>query len=169
MKAVLVLPLCAAVAAALLAGCVEPTRVAVGASRAQALAQAGTPIARYPLPGGGERLQYSREPAGFEVTNIDIDATGKVSAVRPMLVESDFQHTIQIGAWRAPEVLRAYGKPQRVTRVSSFDGAIWQWRYRQAGSRAPRFLLIYFDPQGIVRRWQTIDDNAFGDFARGRG
>ena len=66
-----------AVATLGLAGCAnEPTRVQPGATAADTLQRLGAPTGRYPLTGGGERLQYSRMPAGFEVTDIDVDASG---------------------------------------------------------------------------------------------
>ena len=60
-----------------LAGCVsEPTRIQPGTSASDTLQRLGAPTGRYPLIGGGERLQYSRMPAGFEVVDIDLDASG---------------------------------------------------------------------------------------------
>ncbi|MDZ4360648.1 MAG: hypothetical protein U1B84_30240, partial [Variovorax sp.] len=64
-----------------LAGCVsEPTRIQPGTSAADTLQRLGAPTGRYPLNGGGERLQYSRMPAGFEVVDIDLDASGENTA-----------------------------------------------------------------------------------------
>jgi len=155
----LVLSLTATAALALLAGCAsEPTRVPVGTSRAEVLQRLGAPTAAYALP-SGERLQYSRQPAGFEVTNIDLDATGRVVAVIQVLHEARFAHDIRIGEWRVPDVLRTYGRPEEISRVSSFDGQVWQWRYRQINE--PRLLYIYIDRAGVVRRYHVGDDLRF--------
>lgn len=149
-----------ALSAALLAGCVaEPTWIAAGTSREEALQTLGTPTARYPLTGGGERLQYSRQPMGFEVSNVDLDAQGRVVAVTQVLDELRFAQDIRVDQWRVPEVLHTYGRPEQVTRVSSFNGDVWQWRYRQLNN--PRLLYIYIDPQGVVRRYHVGDDLRF--------
>lgn len=143
----------------LLAGCAsEPTWLAPGTSREEALQKLGTPTARYVLA-QGERLQYSRQPMGFEVNNVDLDAQGRVVAVTQVLEEGRFAHDIRIDEWRVPDVLRTYGRPEEVSQVSSFEGAVWQWRYKQVNN--PRLLYIYLDPQGVVRRYHVGDDLRF--------
>ncbi|MDN4590418.1 hypothetical protein DBA29_18205 [Xenophilus aerolatus] len=143
-----------------LAGCAsDPARLPLGTSRADALRQLGAPTATYPRPGGGERLQYSRQPAGFEVNDVDLDADGRVVAVTQAMNDTVFAQAIRTDAWRVPDVLYTFGRPEQVTRVSSFDGDVWQWRYLQANS--PRLLYIYIDPQGVVRRWHVGDDLRF--------
>ena len=88
--------LAALVVVSALVGCAsEPTRLPLGTSRDQALAQLGTPTATYPLPNGGERLQYSRAPMGFEVSNIDVDGSGHVVSVRGDDPKTDFTTTIR--------------------------------------------------------------------------
>jgi len=147
-------------AAALLAACAsEPTRTPLGLSRAETLQRLGTPSATYPLA-SGERLQYSRAPMGFEVTNVDLDASGHVASVVQEMDERLFSRTIQINQWRQDDVLRTYGRPYEITRVASFDGTVWSWRYLQINN--PRFLYIYLDPQGVVRRYH-VGDQVFND------
>lgn len=147
----------AAVAALGLAGCAnEPTRVQPGASAADTLQRLGAPTGRYPLTGGGERLQYSRMPAGFEVTDIDVDASGKVVSVTQVLSEARFGQDIKVDQWRQNDVMAFYGRPYEISRVSSFDGAVWTWRYKAVNER--RMLYIYIDPTGVVRRYHTGDD-----------
>ncbi|OEZ28752.1 hypothetical protein [Variovorax boronicumulans] len=143
-----------------LAGCAsEPTRIQPGTSAAETLQRLGAPTGRYPLNGGGERLQYSRMPAGFEVVDIDLDASGKVVSVTQVLTEARFDHDIQVDRWRQNEVLAFYGKPYEISRVSSFDGTVWTWRYKAINER--RMLYIYIDPTGVVRRYHTGDDLEF--------
>ena len=142
--------------ALLLAACAsDPTRLPVGVSRAEALQRLGQPTAIYALA-DGERLQYSRAPAGFEVNNVDLDAAGRVRAIRQELDERLFARTIQTGVWREADVLRTYGRPFEIDRVSSFDGTVWTWRYKAINER--RLLFIYIDPTGLVARYHTGDD-----------
>ncbi|MDA7418469.1 hypothetical protein PGB34_19030 [Xenophilus arseniciresistens] len=143
----------------LLAGCVsEPTWIAPGTSRAETLQRLGPPTASYALA-QGERLQYSRQPMGFEVSNVDLDAQGRVVSVTQVMDEGRFAHDIRVDEWRVPDVLRTYGRPEEISRVSSFNGDVWQWRYRQLNN--PRLLYIYLDPQGVVRRYHVGDDLRF--------
>ncbi|AMM24890.1 hypothetical protein [Variovorax sp. PAMC 28711] len=141
---------------ALAACAAEPTRIAPGTSRADALQQLGQPTAVYPLPGGGERLQYSRAPAGTEVNDVDLDAGGRVVSVRQVLDERWFAQDIQNGVWREADILRTYGRPLEITEVASFDGGVWTWRYKVLN--APRLLYIYVDRQGLVSHWHTGDE-----------
>ena len=144
-------------ASVILAGCAsDPTRLQAGATRAEVLQQLGQPTAVYPMPGGGERLQYSRAPAGTEVSNVDVDAAGRVVSNRQEMQEYLFDSTIRTDIWRLDDVLRTYGRPYEVSRVSSYDGVVWSWRYQVLNN--PRLLHIYMDPAGKVTRYHTGPD-----------
>jgi hypothetical protein len=145
---------------AAIAGCAnEPTRIQPGTTAAETLQRLGAPTGRYPLNNGGERLQYSRMPAGFEVTDIDVDPSGKVVSVTQVLSEARFGYDIKVDQWRQNDVMAFYGRPYQIDRVSSFDGAVWTWRYKAVNER--RMLYIYIDPTGVVRRYHTGDDLDF--------
>nr|WP_301334589.1 hypothetical protein [Variovorax dokdonensis] len=151
----------AAAVVALLAACAsDPARLPTGLTKSQALQQLGAPTASFPLA-AGERLQYSRMPMGREVTNVDLDASGRVVSVTQELDERYFDKTIQVDRWTRQDVLQTYGPPYEVTQVSSFAGNIWSWRYRQINN--PRILYIYIDPQGVVRRYHSADDPTIND------
>jgi len=145
---------------AAVAGCAsEPTRIQPGTTAAETLQRLGAPTGRYPLNNGGERLQYSRMPAGFEVTDIDVDPSGKVVSVTQVLNEARFGYDIKVDQWRQNDVMAFYGRPYQIDRVSSFDGVVWTWRYKAVNER--RMLYIYIDPTGVVRRYHTGDDLEF--------
>ncbi len=133
----------------------DPARIPAGTTRADALQQLGTPTAVYKTR-EGERLQYSRAPMGFEVNNIDLDSTGRVVSVRQELNEGRFGRTIQPGIWREADILQTYGRPLEITRVTSFDGVVWTWRYKHINAR--RLLYIYVDPTGMVSHYNVGDD-----------
>ncbi len=142
--------------AAMLGGCAsEPTRLPLGVSKAEVLERLGQPTGVYPLA-GGERLQYSREPGGSEVSNVDLDASGRVVSVRQEMEEGLFPSTIEVGTWTRADVLRTYGRPVEIAEVTSFNGTIWSWRYLHINNH--RLLNIYIDPQGVVVRWHSSDD-----------
>jgi len=145
-----------ALACGLLAGCAsDPSRMQLGTPRDQVIQQLGQPTAVYRFA-GGERLQYSRGPAGFQVSNVDLDTAGRVQSVRQELNEGLFASTIRPGEWQVPDVLFTYGPPYEQSRVTSFNGSVWTWRYLQINNR--RFLYIYIDPTGRVDHYNVGDD-----------
>ena len=149
----------ALLATALLAGCAtDPTRLPDGTPRDQALAQLGRPTAVYPASDGGERWQYSWQPMGDRVYNVDVGADGRVQSVAQTMSENHFAR-IGIDHWGQNELLREFGPPIEITRVFAFDGTVWAWRY----SIGPfhRLLYVYLDPAGVVRRWHGADDPAY--------
>ena len=98
------------------AGCAsDPTRLPLGTHRAPRRCSAwATPTATYPLPGGGERLQYSRAPSGFEVNNVDLDASGHVVSIRQELDDGLFDSTHQARRLaRAPTCCAPTAGPSR--------------------------------------------------------
>jgi len=145
---------CASVAAALLAvGCASALGVAdipPGTPRDQVLARAGQPSRVVPLPGGGERLQYSQQPAGQYAWMVDLDASGKVVGARQVLTERDFNRIVP-GQWNRADVEREFGPPARIDGVASWNGPVMTYRWRDVQG-ANMFYWVYLDPQGIVRR-----------------
>jgi hypothetical protein len=140
----------------LFAGCAsDPSRLPPGATREQALEVLGPPTASYRTP-TGERLQYSQGPAGFRVSNVDLDNSGRVQSVRQELDEGLFGSTIRPGEWQIQDVLFTYGPPGEQSRVTSFNGTVWTWRYLHINNR--RLLHIYIDPSGRVAYYNVGDD-----------
>ncbi len=143
--------------AALLAACASPSRIAPGTPAAEVLRTLGAPTGRYPMPDGGERLQYSMQPAGQSVYNVDLDAQGQVLRVEQVLDEAWFGQRIRPGVWTQAEVLREYGRPARITGVHNFVGDVWVWRYLDGPTW--RLLFIDIDRAGVVRGWSSGDEN----------
>lgn len=137
------------------AGCASnPDRVAAGASRDDVLRSYGTPTADIRTP-GAERLQYSRQPFGQQVYNIDLNADGKVVAVTQALTMAEFAR-VQLDVWRVADVQRAFGKPALVGQVYSFKGDVWSYRYDYFGTN--KQFHVFIDPQGVVRRTQSTEE-----------
>jgi hypothetical protein len=137
---------------ALLAGCAGPMRawdIQPGTTRQEVLARAGRPTRVVPLPQGGERLQYSMQPMGHYVFDIDLDASGKVVRARQVMTEAEFNRIVP-GQWKREDVLREFGPPAWVDGVSSFRGEVWTYRWKQGNE--PMFYWVYVDPQGVVQR-----------------
>ncbi|MFC7407929.1 hypothetical protein [Hydrogenophaga atypica] len=146
-----------AMLAALLAACATPDRMPLGSSRDDTLARLGPPSAVHRLP-DGERLQYSYQPAGPWVHNLDFDANGRLTHTQQVLEPNDFAH-IQVGSWRRDDVLMRYGRPALVERVARFEGEIWTYRFLDNMRR--RQLHVHLDPGGTVRQLLTTDEPEF--------
>lgn len=151
-----------------LVGCAsDPSRLPMGATRGEVLERLGQPTGQYWVESHenkAERLQYSSQPAGQTVFNVDLNAQAQVVAVTQALDEGRFAD-IQVDRWTRDDVLREFGRPFEVTRVHAFKGDVWTWRYRIGPLN--RLLHIYLDPQGVVRRWHPADEYTYDrDHAR---
>ena len=138
-----------------LAGCAGvPQWEKPGAPRADVIKRLGPPSAEYALP-SGERLQYSQEPAGTQVYNLDFDAGGRLLSVDQVLEFEKFNRIVP-DQWSAADVERMFGKPAQIERVMSFQGDIWTYRYQDFSGY--RRLHIFLDASGRVRKWLTTDE-----------
>ena len=136
-----------ALAAWLLAGCASPLQT--GMTRDQVLAAWGQPTRSVPLA-GGERLQYSLQPMGRQVTMVDLDTGGRVVRVRPVMTANEFARIATDGSWTRADVEREFGPAPDHERVSSWDGPIMTYRWRDGG--VDLFYWVYLDQAGVVRR-----------------
>ncbi|WP_029526470.1 hypothetical protein [Polaromonas glacialis] len=136
-----------AAAAALMAGCAF-TPVQPGMSREQVMASYGTPTRVVTLP-AGTRLQYSRQPAGQSAVMVDLDAAGKVVAVREVMKLQEFLR-IEPGQWTRDDVEREFGPPARIDKVASWSGDIMNYRWRD--NVQDMFFWVYLDAGNRVQR-----------------
>ncbi|MBA2962965.1 MULTISPECIES: hypothetical protein [Ramlibacter] len=135
-----------------LAGCATGSNLQPGASRDQVFASMGRPTAVVPLPNGGERLQYSLQPAGQYAYMVDMDAGGRMVSVRQVLNPIDFARlNANLGQWTRADVEREFGRPAKVDHVASWNGDIMTYRWNE-GPDMDRFYWVYLDPQNVVRR-----------------
>ncbi|GKS83026.1 membrane protein [Acidovorax sp. SUPP1855] len=141
--------------AAVLTACASPDFVKPGASRAEVLQNLGPPVSVTPLPGGGERLLYTTQPAGRQVYHMDFDAGGRLVRTDQVLT---FNNLAGIPAgWTVDDVRRTFGPPMRVEQVARFDGDIWTYRFRDdLGTR--RFGHVHIDPRGVVVNVMFTDE-----------
>ncbi len=130
-----------------MAGCAL-TPVLPGMSREEVVASYGTPTRVVPLS-SGTRLQYSRQPAGQSVVMVDLDADGKVAAVREVMKLQEFLK-IEPGQWTREDVEREFGPPARVDGVASWRGDIMNYRWRD--SLQDMYFWVYLDASNRVQR-----------------
>lgn len=138
----------------------NPDTLPAGINRDAVLATLGQPTAMWPLV-NGERLQYSSQPWGQLVYNVDLDSNGRVVKTTQVMTQAAFA-AVQVDVWRTQDVLRTFGKPALVARVQSFDGSVWSYRYAEPFGLNKQFN-IFVDPTGLVRRTQVTEEPALID------
>ena len=144
-----------------LAGCMGmPERIEMGTPRAEIEERLGVPTGEYPLA-DGRRLQYSRQPGGQQVYNLDLDASGRLRRLEQVMDINWLQRHIELDRWSRADVLRNLGRPALVERVASFRGDVWTYRFLEANS--PRQVHLHIDPEGVVRLVMFTDEPTPGD------
>ncbi|HMN94090.1 MAG TPA: hypothetical protein PKC60_12745 [Hydrogenophaga sp.] len=139
----------------LLAGCAAmPERLVTGTPRADIERALGRPSAVIGLA-DGTRLQYSRQPAGQQVFNVELDAQGRLRRVDQVMDPTWFSQ-VKVDRWTRDDVLRLFGRPALVERVALFEGDIWTYRYLEASW--PRQFHVHLDPGGVVRKLMHTDE-----------
>ncbi len=127
---------CAIAALVLLAGCAALTQnlPQPGQDEAAVRALLGQPTGRYEMPGGGQRLEYARGPAGRETYMVDLDASGKVLVSEQVLNPQRFAQVVN--GMPRDDLLRLLGRPGERKREFQ-DRETWYWRY-------PTYDCLYF-------------------------
>ena len=139
-----------------LVGCAGiPERIELGTPRAQIEERLGVPTGEYPLA-DGRRLQYSRQPGGQQVYNLDLDASGRLRRLEQVMDINWFHRNVAVDRWTREDVLRNLGRPALIERVVSFRGDVWTYRFLEANS--PRQAHLHIDPEGVVRRLMFTDE-----------
>lgn len=155
------LTLIATVLALVLTACSSmPETVALGTSGADIEQRLGKPTAVHALP-DGTRLQYSRQPHGQQVFNLDLDAQGRLARMDQVL-DVEWLQRIEVDRWTREDVLRQFGRPAVVERVARFDGVVWTYRYLEPFSLA-RLAHIHIDTWGVVRKLVYTDEPLLDD------
>jgi len=126
------------------AGYAPPQDLLVGTPEAEVIKLMGAPTGRYPLPDGGERMEYARGPYGRETYMIDLDAQRRVVQWDQVLDRSYFE-TVSPGM-KADDLLRLIGRPSERMGMMR-NGQIWSWRYPNNDCL---WWQAQIDAQGIV-------------------
>lgn len=141
--------------AAALSGCAVPEWQEPGTPRADIERAMGRPTLALPLAGGGERLVYSRQPAGQQVYHMEFDGAQRLVRVTQVLTPEHF-YALRNGVDTRDDVRRTFGPPALVEKVASFHGDIWTYRILDNGT--PRQAHVHIDPSGVVQRVMFTDE-----------
>jgi len=152
--------------AAALSACASFNRTpAVGTPLADVTAKLGKPDAVYPLPAGGQMLEYRGQPMGQFQHMARIGADGRLESYEQVLTTQNFAK-IQPGNWTKDDVLRSFGRPAEMSPDRVAGGDVWSYRYKQDGIW-PAYMNIYFNGRGEVRRTDNTPDPVLDDRSKG--
>jgi len=159
------LPLLLALA---LGGCAQLLRQPppAGAPLAEVQAKLGTPRAAYPLPNGGQVLEYAGQPMGQFQHMATIGADGRLVSYEQVLTSEKFA-TVKIGRWTKDDILRTFGHPAETSRVAFHNYEVWSYRYKESGVWNS-MMHVHFDQQGIVQQMINGPDPMYDDRFRFR-
>lgn len=149
-------------AALFLAGCAGPIfKVApnLGDPLAAVTAKLGQPTGVYPLPDGGQELEYATAPFGQFTWMAHIGADGLLVSYEQVLTGEKFA-TIKVDKATKDDVLRAIGRPAEQSRVRLHNYEVWSYRYKEAGVWNS-LMHVHFDEQGVVRQMMNGPDPMF--------
>jgi hypothetical protein len=140
---------------ALLVGCsLMPERVPLGATRGEIEDRLGSPTAVHALV-DGTRMQYSRQPAGQQVYNLDLGSDGRLRQTEQVM-DAGWLQRIEVDRWTRETALLNLGRPALIERVALWDGDVWTYRFQEAtGSRQ---VHLHLDGAGLVRRVMFTDE-----------
>lgn len=142
--------LCAA-----LAGCAYPTQFQPGTPQQEVLSKLGPANTVKKLDGGGERWLYTTQPMGREAYQLQFGADGQLQTTTQVLTAGNFG-AIPLGQFTQQQLLQDFGPPMEITRVWSFTGQVWTYRFWDNGIK--RFAHVHVDPQGVVQKLMFIDE-----------
>ena len=138
----------------------------VGAPLAEVVARLGQPAASYPLPDGGQVLEYRGQPMGQFQHMARIGADGRLLSFDQVLTSENFAK-VKIGQWTKDDILRNYGRPAEVSRVAFHNYEVWSYRYKEAGVWNS-MMSVHFDQQGVVQQMLNGPDPMYDDRFRHR-
>lgn len=147
---------------ALLSGCAMMDSTPPGTPLAQVESQFGRHNYSCPLPDGGQRVIWSRQPFGQYAWGTNVDAQGRVGQIKRLLTDQNFQQLSQ-GVWTPERVLCEFGPPAEKSGVG-LPGSIqivWSYRYLQSGVWNS-LMHVYFGQDGKkVTRFHPGPDPMF--------
>jgi len=144
---------------ALLAGCAAPGPSLVGADRATVQSKIGAPPETFALPGGGERWMYPWGGLQQRVDVVDFDSNGRVTAVRQVRTAENFGR-VRVGVDTQADIRREFGPPRTIVPYPRVGLVGWSFPYLENDLWNSE-MVIYFDPQGIVRKVENGPDPRF--------
>jgi hypothetical protein len=138
---------------------------APGTPLAEVTARLGKPSAVYPIPGGGQMLEYRGQPMGQFQHMARIGPDGRLLSYEQVLTTENFAK-VPVGYWNKDDVLRAFGRPADISTERVNGDEVWSYRYKEKGVW-DSLMNITFTKLGVVRRLQSTADPVQDDRFKG--
>jgi hypothetical protein len=158
-KMIRITMLCAALSLAGCAGPIFKETPLVGDPLATVTTKLGPPTAIYPLPDGGQELEYATAPFGQFTWMARMSPDGRMVSYEQVLTGEKFA-TIKVDHATKADVLRTIGRPAEQSRVALHNYEVWSYRYKEA-SVWNSLMHVHFDEQGVVRQMMNGPDPMF--------
>ncbi len=110
-----------------LGGCAAPGGLPRGTPIAQAESGWSRPTGRYPLPGGGTRLEFAQGAFGKQTYMLDFDTSGLLVASTQVLTEANLAQVTP--GTPGSEVQMRFGRPAYVFAVPRQRLQVWNYRF----------------------------------------
>ena len=107
---------------------------------------------------GGETVYYFPElPWGYKSYAARVGGDGKLIAVEQRLTQENIARVVR-GTTTGGEVRDLLGPPYEPMKRPTDGSEIWTYPMRIAADPTPKWFLVLFSPDGVVRDTQLIDD-----------
>jgi hypothetical protein len=107
---------------------------------------------------GGETVYYfPQHPWGYASYAARVGSDGKLIAVEQRLTEENTAKVVK-GKSTAGEVRDLLGPPFEPMKRPTDGNEIWTYPMRIPSDPTPKWFLVYFAPDGVVRDTYLIDD-----------
>ncbi|HLR12639.1 MAG TPA: hypothetical protein VK104_03380 [Burkholderiaceae bacterium] len=135
-----------AAAALLLGGCANLADVPPGTSLSDVQAQYGNPDFTCTTTEGSQRVIWTMQPMGQHAWGSNVDASGNIEGIEPILTSKNFRKLEQ-GTWTRDQVECEYGPPAEISPVGlpASRQIVWSYRFKENGAWNS-LMHIYFDP-----------------------
>lgn len=114
----------------------------------------GEPDGIWPEPGGGQTLEYTRQPAGHSNYMITLGADGKLQALKQVLEAAQFAQLAP--GMDKQAVRRLLGKPAKQTAYHLRQETDWDWNWIEPPNRE-MVLSATFGSDGRLLRWASSE------------
>ena len=148
-------------AAAALAGCASFESLSPGTPAQQVQDRVGAPSDVWKSPDGSEVWEYALGPLGTQTYMVSLGPDRAVREVRQVLNDENVSR-IKPGMTR-DEVRRIVGRPGTINYAEARNEEVWNWRYREWGSRLMDLYVQFDRPSGAVKGVTRFQIDTGGD------
>lgn len=136
-----------------LTACATPGSLPKDATLDQAKSALGSPTATWPLPDGGQRLQFSGQPSAQFCWNLDFNSKGQMVNREQVLTDAAFSRIVT-GRTTKEDVLRDFGRPADIQTFALKQQTSFMYRYVTHGGFAAAYF-VNFNEANVVAGTQT--------------